>query len=117
MHEIELALEDRTAPDRPRGNADPPRQGGTWLSYVDPHGRTVTHRPTRRRITDLVIPPAWSEVRIAVDPQAHLQAVGRDEAGRLQYIYHEAWEDVRAQPRRFASSAWGSCCRICASAW
>ena len=69
------------------------------LAYVDPHGRTVTHRPTRRRITDLVIPPAWSEVRIAADPQAHLQAVGRDEAGRLQYIYHEAWEDVRAQAK------------------
>ena len=38
-------------------------------------------------------------MRIAGDPQAHLQAVGRDEAGRLQYIYHEAWEDVRAQAK------------------
>src|SRR5262249_2351176 len=51
------------------------------------------------RITPLVTPPAWREVRIAADPHAHLQAVGRDEAGRLQYIYHEAWEDVRAQAK------------------
>jgi DNA topoisomerase-1 len=58
-------------------------------------------RPVSRacvsRIRALVIPPAWSDVRIARDPQAHLQAVGRDEAGRLQYIYHTAWEDVRSE--------------------
>lgn len=100
MHEIELALEE--AGLRRIDPAEMPIRrvkAGLGFSYVDPHGRTVTHRPTRRRITDLVIPPAWSEVRIAADPQAHLQAVGRDEAGRLQYIYHEAWEDVRAQAK------------------
>jgi DNA topoisomerase-1 len=55
----------------------------------------------RRRITALAIPPAWSEVRIAGDGDAHLQAVGRDDAGRLQYIYHSAWEDVRAAAKAF----------------
>jgi DNA topoisomerase-1 len=29
------------------------------------------------------------------DPRAHLQAVGRDAAGRLQYRYHPEWEQVR----------------------
>ena len=49
-----------------------------------------------KRISELAVPPAWSDVRIAGDRDAHLQAVGRDDAGRLQYIYHDAWEDVRA---------------------
>jgi len=59
-------------------------------------GAAVKDSETRSRIADLVIPPAWREVRIAADPHAHLQAVGRDEAGRLQYLYHPAWDDVRA---------------------
>jgi DNA topoisomerase I len=59
-------------------------------------GAAVRDPETRRRIADLVIPPAWREVRIADDPRAHLQAVGRDEAGRLQYLYHPAWSEIRA---------------------
>jgi DNA topoisomerase-1 len=54
-------------------------------------------RSSLSRIRALAIPPAWSDVRIAEDAQAHLQAVGRDEAGRLQYIYHADWEDVRSE--------------------
>jgi DNA topoisomerase I len=54
-----------------------------------------------KRIAELVIPPAWSEVRIATDANAHLQAVGRDEAGRLQYIYHSSWDDVRSAGKAF----------------
>jgi DNA topoisomerase I len=59
-------------------------------------GAVVRDPETRRRIADLVIPPAWREVRIAADPRAHLQAVGRDEAGRLQYLYHPSWSEIRA---------------------
>lgn len=47
------------------------------------------------RIEKLVIPPAWRDVRISADPRSHIQAVGRDEAGRRQYIYHRDWEAVR----------------------
>jgi DNA topoisomerase-1 len=100
MHDIELAVEE--AGLRRIDPAEMPIRrvkAGLGFTYVGPDGRTITHRPTRKRITELVIPPAWIEVRIASDPQAHLQAVGRDEAGRLQYIYHEAWEDVRAQAK------------------
>jgi DNA topoisomerase I len=59
-------------------------------------GAVVSESETRRRIADLVIPPAWRDVRIAADPHAHLQAVGRDEVGRLQYLYHPAWSEIRA---------------------
>ncbi len=44
----------------------------------------------------LGIPPAWTDVCIAEHPRAHIQACGYDAAGRLQYIYHEEWEQRRA---------------------
>jgi DNA topoisomerase I len=59
-------------------------------------GAAVRDPETRQRIADLVIPPAWRDVRIAADAHAHLQAVGRDEADRQQYLYHPAWAEVRA---------------------
>jgi DNA topoisomerase-1 len=43
----------------------------------------------------LVIPPAWSEVWIAPNPAAHLQATGRDARGRKQYRYHADWTTAR----------------------
>ena len=45
----------------------------------------------------MAVPPAYAEVRYAPDPTSHLQAVGRDAAGRLQYRYHSDWEKVREQ--------------------
>ena len=69
---------------------------GRGFSFRDSSGATVTDPETRARIEALVIPPAWRDVRIAAEAKAHLQAVGRDEAGRLQYLYHPAWEEVRA---------------------
>lgn len=59
-------------------------------------GTLVNDARARARITELAIPPAWTEVRIAADPDAHLQACGVDAAGRRQYIYHEAWHARRA---------------------
>jgi DNA topoisomerase-1 len=39
------------------------------------------------RIEDLKVPPAWEQARIAGSPQAKVQAVGYNSAGRLQYVY------------------------------
>jgi DNA topoisomerase IB len=39
------------------------------------------------RIKALVIPPAWTDVRICPDASGHVQAVGTDAAGRRQYPY------------------------------
>ncbi len=47
------------------------------------------------RIAELVIPPAWRDVWICMDPLGHLQATGVDEAGRKQYLYHERWRAHR----------------------
>lgn len=65
-------------------------RAGRGFRYLDMNGRPVA-RADRRRIRDLVIPPAWQDVWIAAEPMAHIQAVGTDLAGRRQYIYHRRW--------------------------
>ncbi len=70
-------------------------RAGKGFSYRDGDGHRVTDPATLARIRSLVIPPAYVDVRIAADPRAHLQAVGHDEAGRIQHRYHPDWEKVR----------------------
>ena len=48
-------------------------------------------RRSSQRCKLLVIPPAWEQVWICPVPNGHLQAVGTDDAGRRQYLYHEQW--------------------------
>jgi DNA topoisomerase IB len=43
----------------------------------------------------LVIPPAWQDVWICPYENGHLQAVGTDDAGRRQYLYHPDWRAKR----------------------
>ena len=73
------------------------RRRGRGFEYLDAGGRRLTDAATLERIRSLAIPPAYREVRIACRADAHLQAVGRDDAGRLQYRYHPDWEVVREQ--------------------
>jgi DNA topoisomerase I len=68
---------------------------GNGFTYINGSGRPLREGPIVRRIRELAIPPAWKDVRIAADETAHLQAIGRDEAGRVQYRYHERWRELR----------------------
>ena len=68
---------------------------GTGFTYRDPRGGTIQDRRERRRLRELVIPPAWTDVWICPDPEGHLQATGRDDRGRKQYRYHPRWREVR----------------------
>jgi len=52
------------------------------------------------RIASLAVPPAWTEVAIARSPRHALQAVGRDRAGRWQYLYHPAQVAAREERKR-----------------
>jgi len=71
------------------------RRHGKGFSYRDAGGRPVRDLATLRRIRALAIPPAWTDVVIAVSPDAHLQATGRDARRRKQYRYHARWREVR----------------------
>src|ERR1700677_4131874 len=70
---------------------------GKNYSFIRANGTAIRHVGTIRRLNRMAVPPAYQEVRYAPDPASHLQAVGRDAAGRLQYRYHSDWEKVREQ--------------------
>ena len=70
-------------------------RAGRGFRYVDADGQTVRDAATRERIVALAIPPAWRDVWICPLPEGHIQATGRDELGRKQYIYHPQWRAVR----------------------
>lgn len=68
---------------------------GRGFTYRDPDGETVRDPALRRRFEALAIPPAWTEVWICTSSRGHIQATGRDDAGRKQYIYHPRWQQAR----------------------
>jgi DNA topoisomerase-1 len=70
---------------------------GKRYSFVRANGTPIRHLGTIKRLNSMAVPPAYAEVRYSPDPASHLQAVGRDAAGRLQYRYHSDWEKVREQ--------------------
>jgi DNA topoisomerase-1 len=83
------------------------RRRGKGVRYFDEPGKDIVDKELIRRLASLAVPPAYRDVRYAADEQAHLQAVGYDAAGRLQYRYHADWELVREalKGRRLASFA------------
>jgi DNA topoisomerase I len=68
---------------------------GRGFSYVDEEGTRIEDSELLERIKTLAIPPAWTEVWICPHPRGHIQATGQDDAGRKQYLYHDAWREHR----------------------
>jgi DNA topoisomerase I len=68
---------------------------GKGYSFIRANGTAIRHTGTIRRLHRMAVPPAYRDVRYSPDPNSHLQAVGIDAAGRLQYRYHADWEKVR----------------------
>ncbi|HEV2797437.1 MAG TPA: DNA topoisomerase IB [Nocardioides sp.] len=81
----------RTFPDQPGWTR---RRAGKGFVYLDQHGNRLDAEQVQR-CKDLVIPPAWRDVWITPYPNGHLQAVGTDDAGRKQYLYHPQWRASR----------------------
>lgn len=68
---------------------------GRGFTYIAPNGEYVRDPQLRKRLEALVIPPAWTHVWICPKNNGHIQATGRDDRGRKQYIYHQQWEEIR----------------------
>jgi DNA topoisomerase-1 len=81
--------------------SDPARPGltrrghGRGFAYRDADGQRITDPETLERIRALAIPPAWRDVWICPYPNGHLQAMGTDDAGRRQYLYHDDWRTTQ----------------------
>lgn len=70
------------------------RRSGRGFVFL--HGaERITDPVVVGRIRDLVIPPAWQDVWVCPWPNGHIQAVGSDEKGRRQYLYHPLWREQR----------------------
>ena len=81
----------RSSPDVPGWSR---RRAGKGFVYVDQDGDRLPAADAQR-VKDLVIPPAWQDVWVCPWPNGHLQAVGTDDAGRRQYLYHPDWRTRR----------------------
>lgn len=73
---------------------------GRGRRLLDAAGRTIRDSATLNRVRMLAVPPAWTDVWLAPDPLAHIQALGTDAAGRRQYIYHQDWEVRRLRRKQ-----------------
>ena len=85
------------------------RRAGKGFQYLTPTGHPLKDQRTLKRIGKLAIPPAWTEVWICPSADGHIQATGRDERTRKQYLYHAAWSRTRNDVKyerlsRFAGS-------------
>lgn len=75
------------------------KRRGKGFSYVKPDRAQVRDPEVLSRIKSLVIPPAWTNVWICMNPKGHLQATGRDARGRKQSKYHPRWREVRDETK------------------
>jgi DNA topoisomerase-1 len=85
----------RTSPDQPGWTR---RRAGSGFVYLDQAGQRLDPDQVER-CKALVIPPAWRDVWITPHENGHLQAVGTDDAGRRQYLYHPQWRAKRDQAK------------------
>src|SRR3569623_210982 len=72
------------------------RRQGRGFVYVR-QGRRISDERLLHRLKRLAMPPAYEDVRYADSPNAHIQAIGLDSAGRVQYRYHPDWDKLREQ--------------------
>ncbi|WP_271167073.1 DNA topoisomerase IB [Hansschlegelia plantiphila] len=91
----EIATEAGLTLTAPRDLSILRKRSGKGFRYLDAKGRRISDEAVLARIRSLAIPPAYEEVRIAASDRHHMQAIGRDEAGRTQYRYHPDWDVVR----------------------
>jgi DNA topoisomerase-1 len=63
-------------------------------SLYQKNGEVVRDQNTLNRIKQLNIPPNWKNVKIADSDTNYLQAIGKDDKNRTQYIYHPVWNEL-----------------------
>lgn len=68
---------------------------GRGFGYRTARGTRIDDAALKQRIVELAIPPAWQKVWICPDQDGHILAIGEDERGRRQYIYHPKWRELR----------------------
>ncbi len=70
------------------------KKNGEKYTYFNQKGDRIVEDKILQRIENLRIPPAWEDVWICPISFGHIQATGRDERRRKQYIYHTRWSEI-----------------------
>jgi DNA topoisomerase-1 len=83
------------------------RRAGRGFTYLGPDGTRVSDPEILDRIRSLAIPPAWTDVWICTWAHGHIQALGTDDAGRRQYLYHDEWRQHQDRQKFVRSVAFG----------
>jgi DNA topoisomerase I len=83
------------------------KQGQKFVYYF-PNGQRVQNTKVLTRIQSLAIPPGYKNVWICPYANGHIQATGRDEKNRKQYIYHQFWRQVRQEKKFTCMEQFGS---------
>src|ERR1043165_8170774 len=106
MASAEYAVQQNIAAGLLAGSVTRDRRARWWrrtgsksrgFRYETADGRRIEDEAALERIRSLVIPPAWGDVRISPSPRNRLQAVGVDNAGRVQRIYNPSFVAARAR--------------------
>lgn len=106
MASAESAIQQNIAAGLLPGSVTRDRRAKWWrrqgsksrgFRYETADGRPVEDEAALERIRSLAVPPAWREVRISPSPRGALQAIGVDQAGRVQRIYHPSFVARRAR--------------------
>lgn len=76
--------------------------------YYTRDGTKIVDPKAIKRFKNLVIPPAWKQVKITHLENGHLQVVGVDEKNRKQYRYHPSWSEIKNKTKFFKMIAFGN---------
>ncbi len=75
------------------------KRHGKGFSYYLPNGEKISDKKELKRIRTLAIPPAYNDVWICPFANGHIQATGRDEKNRKQYLYNPLWHKARSEKK------------------
>jgi len=67
--------------------------------FLDIKKKPLKAKRELKRLNELRIPPAWTNVCICEKKNGHLQATGIDAKKRTQYIYHPIWTQLRSEAK------------------
>lgn len=73
---------------------------GDSVRFIDEKGAVIKDAETIERFSSIYIPPAWENVWISPLANSHIQAIGYDQKGRKQYVYHPKWIE-QSQEHKF----------------
>lgn len=75
------------------------KKQGKGFAYYYPDDTKITDKMELTRLRTLAIPPNYQNVWICPFANGHIQATGRDNRNRKQYIYHPLWQEARKKQK------------------